>query len=309
MFQCPFCDAEIDQGLSDFGGNCPYCFTYISGTEVETDPGDQRASVDAKKEQRRDWLRVWVPVLAVLPIVIVVVWYALRLTFAPAPQAVVFNFDDDAYGMPELILEYVDASEDPKSGETDGDGTRAIKGTPGKLNGARAVTKQGSNFSLGGQSGAKLPLSDEAMVQRRSATDRRSKTPVAPDINNDGVGSTSASSWSLSPEVVTARRGAVLSDGNEIRDMIRTMMASEHIPTLKRCYDRQLKQNEAFQGRWRLAFTVTQAGRVQSPKAEGVQTSHAVFEQCLEARMKEWRFLQIAANQPVQKSVTFAPTR
>ncbi len=82
----------------------------------------------------------------------------------------------------------------------------------------------------------------------------------------------------------------------------------EQIPMLNVCYERQLKANPSLQGRWRLIFTVTRAGRVSGASAVGVNNRSSELEDCIVDLMEsKWRFARIVDDVPVRRTLTFRP--
>ena len=112
----------------------------------------------------------------------------------------------------------------------------------------------------------------------------------------------------LRVDVGASRRGGVLKDPAEIKKMIFELMSAQ-MPRLNGCYENELKRDETVAGKWRLRYTILTDGKVKDVAVSGLDMQVAGFESCMAREIGKWRFRRLAAEQPVQKSVTFRARR
>jgi TonB family protein len=111
-----------------------------------------------------------------------------------------------------------------------------------------------------------------------------------------GSGSGSAGSGSgSSGEADSAEQVRATLDADSVR-----MVVSHHMPQVRACYDRALKQQETIRGTVEVKFEVSAKGRVGSATVHRNTTGHAGLGACIANAIKGWRF-----PRPVGGDVTF----
>jgi hypothetical protein len=278
---------------------CPKCFGDIPGEEAATDPGDDVKAAQARRDHARSAKRAVLPLLLATPLVgllaVAAVWFAL---LRPVPEVVLLDFDEfDDYPMPELVAEAAPVPDKPIA-PTAGPTSPKPEPTPGFK----------SDHDLG-LDDAVADLGDDAAVATNGdlrARDVSTGPSAGPRDIQAAKAPSSQAGLDFGLDVTATRRGAILEDSEAIRKMIGDRMRAQ-APRLNACYESQLKSDESLAGRWRLAFTVTKAGKVASASAEGVTASVPEFEACLASEVGGWSFQRIKSDQPVRKSFTFRP--
>jgi TonB family protein len=116
------------------------------------------------------------------------------------------------------------------------------------------------------------------------------------------------SGTSLDVDVTASRRaqtGVVLTEDNDIIEMVVAVVGVE-LPKLRwQCYETLLKRDESLAGVWMLDFTVTEAGRVNAVSVAPQARASAELESCVAERVTAWQFQPIKAPLPVRKTLRF----
>jgi len=115
------------------------------------------------------------------------------------------------------------------------------------------------------------------------------RTPDAKAGTGSGTGTAS------SPEPDTAEQVRATLDADSVR-----MVVSHHMPQIRACYDRALKQQETIRGVVEIQFEISARGRVRESKVHRNTTAHVGLGACIANAIKGWRF-----PRPVAGEVTF----
>ncbi len=110
-----------------------------------------------------------------------------------------------------------------------------------------------------------------------------------------GRASGSGAGTGSSAEPDSAEQVRATLDADSVR-----MVVSHHMPQVRACYDRALKQQETIRGVVEVQFEVTAKGRVSEAKVHRNTTGHAGLGNCIAYAIKGWRF-----PRPVGGDVTF----
>ena len=275
MSACPFCGSSVDDHIVFQGGTCPKCFAEVPGEMAPTDPGENvRAAID-RRDRRRAALPAILGLLCLGILVMCTGTVAMAFALWPSPQiAELLDYDRLEVPMPEVVA----AVEPPANA--------VLSGTP-RPKPARVA-----------QSEARARPPSTSTPPRPSRAQPAAKP--APARSSGGL--------DLSIGGPSLRRDAnlVLTDPVAIREMIGEEMAAG-IPGLTFCYERRLKSQPDFAGRWRIRFTVAQDGTPADAAAEALDAPSPEFEQCVVRHVAGWRFGKISAAQPIAKTLTFRP--
>ena len=289
---CPFCAALVSQDLVTFGGSCPRCLGAIPGEEAPTDPGEVVKRAHASRDEATARRRRILPVLVALPIVGLVAMAAIGVLMMPKPEVAVIDFDLlEDFPMPELVAR--------APGEALPEGSAAEVVRPGP-----AVGSAPAAVGAGATGGAVVGSPQQTASVTSSSPDSAAAA-VAVAVPTP-KGTARGGTVDLGLSLKASRRSEVYTDPEQITAMIATLMEAQ-VPTVQACYERRLRAAEGLAGRWRIAFTVTQEGRVRDATATGVDQVDAELESCIVERVGTWRFDRIVADQPVQRSLRFAP--
>jgi len=296
--ECPFCGGEVDDDLVVFGGSCPKCFAEIPGEEAATDPGEEAKEAIARADKRRSTIRNIIPLVVALPIVMGLGCGALWFSFLrPAPVVALMDFDEfDGYTMPDVVA----VSEEPEEVEA------AESPSPRPRSGGAEQLARGSKVEF---EAGKTDLSDNgaAPTDRGPRGTRRASDGPADNVAvGKGLDDRAAAGGGLdlNVNVGASRRGGVLTDPAQIKKMIFELMRAQ-MPRLNGCYENELKRDDSVAGKWRLRYTILPDGKVKDASATGLDMQVPDFEACMAREIGKWRFQRLAAEQPVQKSVTF----
>lgn len=298
-----------------YGGPCPKCFAEIPGEEAPTDPGAEARAVQERKDRRGATIRAAIGMGAMMALVSCAGMGALAVVLWPEPEVAVLDFDSAEFDYP--AMELVGSPETPE-GEGDGD-VEVAKASPKPSSQPRprpdidpsAYGKVEVPGSDGVDAGAALGKDDGVAQVDGTRGTRGSDGPAAGPAGIDGVGGgQEAQQGGIGLELdlqVKRRSGVVLSDPDQIRQMIGKLM-SRQVSKLSYCYERRLKQAPTLGGRWLIKYTVSKDGKAINASATGRDTSDAELEACLVKNIEsKWMFDEIVRAQPVQKTLTFRP--
>ena len=306
MGECPFCGGEIDEDIVTFGGPCPKCFAEIPGEEAATDPGEIVKERQARDDNRRGLVKALIPMVLAMPFVFGLMCAALWLIFLrPLPEVALLDFDEfEGYTLPDVVGAE-DIEEEPEKLAVNDVRPRPRSGTDAANKYAKGsdVEFEAGTADLGGEGVASAPRGPRGT--RGGAEGPADNVAVG----GSPVGSTSAGGGlDLSMDVGASRRGAILTDPAEIKQMIFERMSAQ-MPRLNGCYEQELKKNEAVAGKWRIHYTILAEGVVEDASATGIDMSVASFEACMSREVGKWRFQRLKASQAVQKTITFRARR
>lgn len=305
-----------------YGGPCPKCFAEIPGEEAPTDPGAEARAAQEKKDRRGATLRAAVGMGAMMALVACTGIGALAVVLWPEPEVAVLDFDsaefdypafelvgnaDAAEGDPDVAVDVkvAQAAPTPRPG---GNGGSAQAPRPKLDASAYVPTKVGTDEV---DASAALGKDDGVAELDTTRGTRGVDGPAAGPAGLDGVGSGDAGAQqAIGLELdlnVERRTGVVLSDPDQIRQMIGKLMGQQ-VRKLSYCYERRLKQAPDLGGRWLIKYTVSKDGKAIDASATGRDVSDPELEKCLVDNIEsKWRFDQIVRATPVQKTLTFRP--
>lgn len=297
---CPFCAAMVSQDLVTFGGSCPRCLGAIPGEEAPTDPGEVVKRAQATRDEATARRRHMLPVLVALPVVGLVAVAAIGVLMMPKPEVAVIDFDLlDDFPMPELVAR--------APGEAPLEGTAPADTRAGTSVGGVAPSVGGAGPSVAASaSGGRQPTASDVGASAAVPVDDGSAAAAAAVAVASGDPVARGGTVDLGLSLKALRRSEVYTDPEQITAMIAQLMKAQ-VPTVQACYERRLRASEGLVGRWRIAYTVTQEGHVRDATATGLDRQDAELESCIVDRVSTWRFDRIIADQPVQRSLRFAP--
>ena len=83
-----------------------------------------------------------------------------------------------------------------------------------------------------------------------------------------------------------------------------------HLPEIKFCFDKELKQNPDVTGRVYIHFTISATGEVTRSDVQSSTVDNSAVEQCLASAVRRWPFPRPAGDAPVTVDYPFthAPT-
>lgn len=317
---CPFCARDVDKELVVYGGKCPHCFGEIPGEEAPTDPGEERRMAETAAAKKKVERAKRVPLLLAGIALMVPILGAVGLVAMRSSEVMpALNLDDAEYDMGDVgqLRAYVEPTPP----------TEAVKSGKGKTKSQTAKAPDGATkpptADITQVGGSLLGSDDPTTIDIRgpggTADAHMGKAPRGPGTTVAGgpdalpeIGSTaSGGSADLELSFDVQRRqqsGVVLTDDNQIIEMVKLRVTKE-LPKLRyQCYERRLKQDDTVQGSWMVNFTVNKDGSVSSASATGKGTSDAPLEACIAEKVQTWTFQPIKAPLPVGKTVTFRPS-
>jgi len=317
LAECPFCGSSVDEDLVIYGGPCPKCFAEIPGEEAPTDPGAEARAAQERRDRRGATLRAAIGLGAMMAVVGCAGIVALAVVLWPEPEVAVMDFDDSSFDYP--VIELKGGAPEPEQMDEGTDEGAAPQ--PRQANDGGRTNGGGSKVDPSAYEGVAY---DDGAAKAGDALDgddgvaevdgprgtRGTDGPVAgpqglDELGDDNSQRGSAFDLDLGPKV--DRRGEVLSDPDQIRQMIGKLMRQQ-VGRLTQCYERQLKREPNLGGRWLVRYTVNTEGRAVDASATGRDVSHAELEECLANIIEsKWRFDRITRSQPVQKTFTFRP--
>ena len=270
MESCPFCNAEVDEELILYGGNCPACLNLIPGEEAPTNPGAQaraNAELEAEASRKRSSTPLIIGVLVVLLVVGgVVATQSGPDEVHPSTYEIEINSDLSSHVNPD------DPDEPEEEPEVQPAAQEIVRAQP----------------PTGGQVAAATP----APVDRGS---------VAPSggINSFDPG------VAISPLAgVTSGASQILTSKADIDAMIKRSVGT-YMSRLERCYNSRLNELPDLKGTWVLSFTVTRQGKTARVNVNGRGTSDSTLERCLTQTVSRFSFQTIAEESPVTIPIDF----
>ena len=313
MAECPFCGSNVDEDLVIYGGPCPKCFAEIPGEEAPTDPGAEARAAQEKKDRRGATLRAAIGLGAMMALVGCAGIAAVAVVLWPEPEVAVMDFDSAEFDYPVIELtgglpEGQEQSMEDPAPEAEG-GKPAPKGPAPKRPNVDGYAGVGLDDGAA-KAGEALGTDDGVAAVDRPRGTRGSDGPVAGPAGLDDLGGTNSqkgSAFDLDLGVKVDRRGEVLSDPDQIRQMIGKLMQRQ-VGRLTQCYERSLKRDPKLGGRWLIKYTVSKDGKAVEATATGRDVAAPEMEECIANVIEsKWRFDRITRAQPVQKTLTFRP--
>ncbi|MEC7242569.1 MAG: AgmX/PglI C-terminal domain-containing protein [Myxococcota bacterium] len=278
---CPFCNAEIDEGLSRFGGNCPHCFNVIPGEEAATDPGIPAVTPAAEEPDSGSSKTLLVVAFVAVVAIGASVGLMGRGSNAPEPEAA-----------PEVSAEEAQAQIQAEVERIAEEAAAAAKAA--EIEAERLAAEEADRIA------AERRRQEQARAA--AATAETEAPPPASNANESSTPSLTVLPTGPTREVTSA----VLSTPSDINRAVRNSL-KRYKGQLNQCYDKQLIVDDGLQGTWQVAFTVeengTTSGVVVTPKA----ASNADFESCMKRQVSSWTFPRISAPHPYIKEYSFRP--
>ncbi len=272
MPTCPFCNIEISEELSLYGGYCTSCLIEIPGEEAETDPG---VSADAavQKETNKSFL---IPFVAVL---------VLGIGF----------------------LGFQSMSGDPESDES-----RAVGFRPAVPLSAHQDQKYEHEEVAKKSDEAASKEKKRRKTRRRTsgAASSAAAAPLPTAETNDGDAKTGLgsaptdmfSSIGAAPRSRGGPQGIVLTDAVKIEEMVARVLIRGR-RDVNACFATAKAADPGASGAWYVAFTVGKDGRPVGIGMERLSNKNSAVEACIQGAVSEWRFQRVAEE--VQVSDTF----
>lgn len=294
---CPFCQGQVDDELTRFGGACPHCFNDIPGDEAATDPGVQAQAAEAEakrvEEKKSTTRNAGIVLLLLILAGVSTALYYKQHTDREAEKAEILAFDEEDMFVVD-VGEIEAAEADRLAAE------RAAAEAEAK------ASRKGSGGS-GGTATAKVE--DYGSGSRFDAGDAP-ETSGEPDIKQASVGSTGGG-LSLSvggAQTDIGRKGIVLSDPGQIQDMAKQALA-RYGGQLKQCYESRLKEDETIRGAWTVIFTIEKTGATSGVSIQPRNKADTQLETCMTNKVQNWSFQEINAPfGPIGKTYRFGAT-
>jgi hypothetical protein len=248
----------------------------IPGEEAPTDPGEVVKKAQARADEKVRRNRTFLPFLAAMPLVGILVVTAVVWMLWPAPVIVPLELDELDMGTVQVV--YLEAPATPAAAEA-----------PTVAPRPRAPRPQVASSSQ------PAPAPNRVEAGRAPQPDGAAASP-APE-NSTVFGPVSLN---------VARRSGTLTDPDQIREMVLQRMSAQS-GKLKACYEQRLKVREDLAGKWRIAYVVDTSGAVRSPTVTGLTAHDAEFESCVVDQLERWTFDRISRDQPIERTLWFRP--
>jgi len=283
MTTCPFCNAEIDEGLSRFGGNCPHCFNLIPGEEAPTDPGVSVAQRPATDEAEGGNKMVLVfAFLAVIAIGAVIgqnvlgdgepatveVVQATRAERALERERLERRAEEEALAQEEALLEEKAAEEAAEAQAAARANAIALSRSQQRAEEVAVVQEE-------------TPSSAPGNINIRDYSAPLSTGPSREDIAE-----------------------IVLQTPAQINSAVRRNLR-RYKGQLEQCYNIQLNVDETLKGRWQVGFTVETDGNTSGVSVKAMNVKHADLEACMQRQVESWTFPKISQAYPYVKEYSF----
>jgi hypothetical protein len=294
---CPFCHEGVTEDLLRFGGTCPSCLGEIPGEETPTDPGAEARAVQEAADLKAMGSSRLMPVALLSLLLVAVVLFAVWVLVKPVPEPVasLLDFDDAAYALPDVdFVAYVEPEPEPKARPRPRPRPRPKAEPQGTALDALVAQDEPEL-----QDDSDPPEDVDAEVAEVAEVGE--PEPIKPTVQSGGI--------PLALDVGVRRRatkGVRLTDDSAIVEMLKSVLTSE-LPRLKSCYEQQLKVNDRLAGRWILTLVVGREGNPMDIAVKPTGTDSPELQACIAAKVSEWSFQPIRADQPVQKTLTFVP--
>ena len=261
MSTCPFCNKEISEELTLYGGYCPHCLIEVPGEEAATDPG---VPLEDEKPTSSSGGRVWVVSALVVVCVAVGWWWTQDGTtssgggFRGARPAVPLSAHQDQQYEEEKQKEAAVA-------------TKRSRRSRGASNSAKTVPAVETSASASGKA-----VSSESVAA--------------------GLGSAPADMFSAigaAPRMRGGPQGIVLKDAVKIEEMVARVL-TRGSRDVDRCFDAAKRTNPSATGKWYVGFTVSKEGRPVEIGVERLGAANAGVETCIRKAVSAMRFQRVA---------------
>jgi len=281
MTTCPFCSAEIDDGLSRFGGNCPHCFNVIPGEEAPTDPGVTSAPVAAASPEAAGGSKM----------LLVFGFLAFVAIGAAVGIGRKESADSEEQAQNELALQ---AEETRKAEEEKRLAALALEEAEDKAAAEAAALEE--------QEAAEAAARAKARAAANSKSRAAEASVAAEPVDNSAELSVVSAPIRTSPMREVA--SGILATPAEINRAVRTSLG-RYKGQLEQCYNIELNEDESLKGRWQVSFTVEASGKTSNVSVKGITRNHAELEACMLKNVKRWSFPRIVEAYPYVKEYAF----
>jgi len=273
MPACPFCQYDISENLSLYGGNCPSCLIEIPGEEAVTDPGIQPEVTNPELAAAggASWLSSVVAGVVVLAAV--GGWWWTQRPESPLQAQLSHG---EASPIPMSAHEDAAFEEEPIEAVTSKSAPRVV---------TQHVTSQGRPPDH------EMKPADASVVP----TTKGAGMGAAPTGVFDSIGSAPRS---------RAPASIVLEDSLKIEEMIGRVL-TRGAKQLEQCYNQALKLDPGVKGAWYVDFTITKDGKPVTVSVEPLETSYRDIESCIERKVSRWRFQRISEPVDVARRYRF----
>ncbi len=282
MTTCPFCNSEIDDGLSRFGGNCPHCFNVIPGEEAPTDPGvlpQPTGSVAPESSSGGKTLLVFG-----------------FLAFVAIGAAIGLGGKDSGAAV-EPVSENALEKQAKNAEET------RLKAMEAEIEATAAEAAV--------QAAAEKAKEEQALSQARAASAAQATKAVVQVVADASSNPATVPETQAANVVVPISTGptrevlsGVLETPAEINRAVRKSL-KRYKGQLEQCYNIELNEDETLKGRWQVSFTVESSGKTSGVSVKHITRSHPALEACMAKNVKRWSFPRIAEAYPYVKEYSF----
>jgi len=293
MTTCPFCNSEIDDGLSRFGGNCPHCFNVIPGEEAPTDPGLTPVPTGSIPKESSSGGKT---LLIFGFLAFVAIGAAIGLggkdsgaAGEPRTDNVLKAKAKTAEKVRLAALEVEDAAVAAAEAAAEADEEKAkeeaeqARARARAANAAQAAKKEGQVVAVASSKPITVPKTQVA-----AGTETQVAAVVVPISNGP------------TREVISG----VLETPAEINRAVRKSL-KRYKGQLEQCYNIELNEDETLKGRWQVSFTVEPTGKTSGVSVKHITRSHPALEACMAKNVKRWSFPRIAEAYPYVKEYGF----
>lgn len=270
MANCPFCQTDITEEVSLYGGNCHSCLIRIPGEEAPTDPGVGQAIAPPVPANRGTWIGG----LAAIAVIFFVLggWYLSRSPTEYSGDAV-----DDVAQIPLSMHEDLPFQEELPSLEAP-----AVEENSAAL----AQRSQSKRSQLPGTG---KPVAEGSVIPK-SLGSELSGSPL------------DAFSTMGSAPAPRGPKGIVLQEPGQIEVMIRRVL-DRGAKRLETCYNQRLKVDSGFKGAWDVSLRVTRDGKAEGVHVRTLRGADAGTESCIKREAQRWTFQRVV--EPYEISRTF----
>ena len=277
MPSCPFCQAQISEDMSLYGGHCPSCLIEIPGEEAVTDPGlKPQETVEVQKKSNTG--------LIVAAAVLIIGGGGAAWFMGPGAGPAPVSASNNQGANPILFS----AHEDAEIATPEKTPQRRRRGS-----GKRTVTK------YVGSPERPSPATDTPAGASEGAAPTPTGKGVGMGSLSDGAfGVIGAAPRSRAPETI------VLKDSLQIEEMVGRVL-TRGSKQIERCYNNVLKLDPSVKGAWYVDFTIEKNGQPVAVSVEPLETPHGEIEACITRAVGRWRFQRIAEPVDIARRYRF----
>ncbi len=307
MAICPFCQGQVTEELSRFGGPCPNCFNDIPGDEAATDPGvaarqaeNAAQRIEAKKKGLRTVLSVGVVVLLVGG---GAGWIGYQKHLEQQEIAALLAWEDTAAtDFVFITTEQLEAMEAE---------VRALEAQAAEDE-AKAIELEERRRQLALRRAEKV-LQDEQMASfddrwadvetPEGGTAPSKSTMGGPTSGVDGIVGISIEDGG--PTVDVVRKGQVMKGDAQIRKMVEQYVNRQGA-AIQFCYQQAMNSHPGLGGAWHLSFRLNKDGTLSNVKFTPTSSNgDTSFESCVVRRVERWQMNETSQPLDYKKKFTF----